>query len=150
MLSFLERLLDSSMFSPHGICLLWEPDLILLHVASDGVIAAAYFSIPAALSIFVSRRRDVDFGWIFWAFAIFITACGVTHVLSIVTLGAVHGIEGLVKVLTAVKIDRDRRDAMAPAEALALPCHRSFVRPVSLPRRSAAARGQSMLRHSQN
>ena len=59
----LERLLDSSMFSPHGICLLWEPELIWLHVASDAIIAVAYFSIPFALSIFVSRRRDIEFGW---------------------------------------------------------------------------------------
>src|ERR1700716_3380753 len=103
MINFFERILDSSMFSPHGICLLWEPELIWLHVTSDALIAAAYFSIPAALSIFVSRRRDVDFGWIFWAFAIFITACGVTHVLSIVTLwDPIYGIGGLVKVLTAV------------------------------------------------
>jgi signal transduction histidine kinase len=100
---FLERLLDSSMFSPHGICLLWEPELIWLHVTSDVLIAAAYFSIPVALSIFVSKRPDVDFGWIFWAFAIFITACGFTHVLSIVTLWVpVYGIEGIVKALTAV------------------------------------------------
>jgi signal transduction histidine kinase len=103
MWDFLERLLDSSMFSPHGICLLWDPELIWLHVASDAVIAAAYFSIPVALSIFVSKRRDVDFGWIFWAFAIFITACGVTHVFSIVTLWVpVYGIEGVTKALTAV------------------------------------------------
>jgi hypothetical protein len=27
----------------------------------------SYFSIPVALSIFVSKRRDVDFGFIFWA-----------------------------------------------------------------------------------
>src|SRR6195256_3844229 len=74
MWAFFERLLDSSMFSPHGICLLWEPELIWLHVTSDALIAAAYFSIPVALSIFVSKRRDVDFGWIFWAFAIFIIA----------------------------------------------------------------------------
>ena len=103
MLAFLERILDSSMFSPHGICLLWEPELIWLHVTSDAVTAAAYFSIPVALSIFVSKRRDVDFGWIFWAFAIFITACGFSHVLSIVTLWVpVYGIEGIVKALTAV------------------------------------------------
>src|SRR5882762_9221675 len=103
MWAFFERLLDSSMFSPHGICLLWEPELIWLHVASDAVIAAAYFSIPVALSIFVSKRRDVDFGWIFWAFAIFIMACGFTHVLSIVTLWVpVYGIEGLIKALTAL------------------------------------------------
>jgi signal transduction histidine kinase len=103
MWALLERLLDSSMFSPHGICLLWQPELIWLHVTSDALIAAAYFSIPVALSIFVSKRPDVDFGWIFWAFAIFIMACGVTHVLSIVTLWVpIYGIEGIVKALTAV------------------------------------------------
>src|SRR5262249_744688 len=103
MWAFFERLLDSSALSPHGICLLWEPELIWLHVASDAVIAAAYFSIPVALSIFVSKRRDVDFGWIFWAFALFIMACGFTHVLSIVTLWVpIYGIEGIVKFLTAV------------------------------------------------
>ena len=102
MWAFFERLLDSSMFAPHGICLLWEPELIWLHVASDVVIAAAYFSIPVALSIFVSKRRDVDFGWVFWAFALFIMACGVGHVMSIVTLWyPVYGIEGIVKAMTA-------------------------------------------------
>src|ERR1700744_6239316 len=99
---FFERLLDSSALSPHGICLLWEPELVWLHVVSDAIIAASYFSIPVALSIFVSKRLDVDFGWIFWAFALFITACGFTHVLSIVTLWVpIYGIEGLVKALTA-------------------------------------------------
>ena len=102
MWGFFERLLDSSMFSPHGICLLWEPELIWLHVVSDAVIAVSYFSIPVALSIFVSKRRDVDFGWIFWAFALFIMACGVTHVMSIITLWVpIYGIEGIVKLLTA-------------------------------------------------
>src|SRR6266849_2167905 len=102
MWAFFERLLDSSTLSPHGICLLWEPELIWLHVLSDAVIAASYFSIPVALSIFVSKRRDVDFGFIFWAFAVFIMACGFTHVLSIVTLWVpVYCIEGLVKALTA-------------------------------------------------
>src|SRR6201982_4302788 len=98
MWAFFERLLDSSALSPHGIFLLWEPELILLHVLSDAVIAASYFSIPVALSIFVSKRRDVDFGWIFWAFALFITACGFTHALSIITLWVpLYGIEGLRK-----------------------------------------------------
>lgn len=99
----LERLLNSSIYSPHGICLLWDPELIWLHVASDAVIALAYFSIPFAFAIFVSKRSDVEFGWLFWAFAIFITACGLTHVVSIVTLWMpIYGIEGLVKAVTAV------------------------------------------------
>ncbi len=103
MWSYFERLLDSSMFSPHGICLLWEPELIWLHVASDAVIAVAYFTIPFALAYFVSKRRDIEFNWIFWAFATFILACGFTHVFAIYTLWVpVYGIEGLIKALTAV------------------------------------------------
>jgi hypothetical protein len=68
MWAFLERILDSSMFSPHGICLLWEPELIWLHVVSDAVIAMAYFSIPFALAIFVSKRRDLSFDGEFHGF----------------------------------------------------------------------------------
>jgi hypothetical protein len=120
MWAFFERLLDSSVFSPHGICLLWEPELIWLHVASDALIAASYFSIPAVLSIFVSKRPDVDFGWIFWAFAVFIMACGLTHILSIVTLWVpIYGIEGIVKALTAVA------SIITAAILWPLPSHRS-------------------------
>ena len=103
MWSFLERLLDSSTFSPHGICLLWEPELIWLHVMSDAIIAASYFSIPFALAIVVSKRRDFRFGWMAWPFATFILACGLTHVFSIYTLWVpIYGIEGLLKALTAI------------------------------------------------
>src|SRR6201995_175796 len=102
-MNFFERILDSSMFSPHGICLLWEPELIWLHVVSDALIAVAYFSIPFALAIFVTKRKDVKFGWVLWSFGIFIMACGLTHVLSIYTLWVpVYGIEGLAKSVTAI------------------------------------------------
>ena len=94
---------DTTMFSPHGICLLWEPELLVVHVVSDAVIALSYFSIPFALAYFVFKRRDVEFGWVFWAFALFIMACGVTHLFSIYTLWVpVYGLEGLVKAVTAV------------------------------------------------
>jgi signal transduction histidine kinase/CheY-like chemotaxis protein len=100
--SFLERLLDSSTLSPHGICLLWEPELIWLHVFSDAAIATSYFSIPFALAIIVSKRRDFQFGWVAWPFATFILACGLTHIFSIYTLWVpIYGIEGIVKAITA-------------------------------------------------
>ena len=93
---------DTTMFAPHGLCLLWDPQLLLIHIASDAVIAISYFSIPFALTYFVLRRRDLEFGWVFWAFALFITACGFTHVFSILTLWVpVYGLEGIVKALTA-------------------------------------------------
>jgi light-regulated signal transduction histidine kinase (bacteriophytochrome) len=89
--------------SPHGICLLWRPELIWLHLISDAVIGLAYFSIPVALAVFQSKRRDVNFGWVIWSFAIFIVSCGATHFFSIWTLYVPdYGAEGLLKAVTAV------------------------------------------------
>ena len=103
MLDSLGRLLEKGSLSPHGICLLWRPELIWTHVVSDAVIGLAYFSIPIALGVFVTRRRDVAFGWMFWSFAVFILACGTTHFLSIWTLWVPdYGAEAIVKALTAV------------------------------------------------
>ena len=109
-LNDLVNFFDSTNLAPHGLCLLWRPELISLHVVSDSLIALAYFSIPIALSVFVSKRPDVEFGWVFWAFAIFIMACGTTHVFGIWTLwypdyvmeGAVKGFTALASVATAI------------------------------------------------
>jgi len=102
MISFLQGLFDSGNLAPHGLCLLWRPELIWMHVLSDAFIGMAYFSIPAAITYFVSHRSDVAFGWVFWAFAIFIWACGTTHFFSIWTLWYPdYGTEGVIKVITA-------------------------------------------------
>ncbi|MBX9934303.1 MAG: hypothetical protein K2Y56_22765 [Methylobacterium sp.] len=103
MLDFLGSFLDRSSLAPHGICLLWRPELIWTHVISDFIIGVAYFSIPVALGVLVTRRRDIAFGWIFWAFAIFILACGTTHFFSIWTLWVPdYAAEALVKAATAL------------------------------------------------
>jgi signal transduction histidine kinase len=103
MLGNLQSLFDSANLAPHGICLLWRPELIYLHVISDALIAIAYFSIPFVLALFVTKRSDVEFGWVFWAFAIFILACGTTHIFGIWTLFYPdYGLEGIVKALTAL------------------------------------------------
>ena len=39
----LSWLFGTARFVPHGVCLLWRPDLVALHVISDAVIAAALF-----------------------------------------------------------------------------------------------------------
>lgn len=88
---------------PHGYCLLWWPQLVWTHVISDALIALAYFSIPLALIHFVRRRKDMAFGGVFWLFALFITACGATHVMSIWNLWhGDYGVEALIKVVTAI------------------------------------------------
>lgn len=89
--------------APHGYCLLWDPTLVWTHVVADSLIAAAYFSIPLALISFIRRRRDLQFGWIFWLFALFIVACGSTHLMSIWTLWRPdYGVEAMIKVVTAI------------------------------------------------
>src|SRR6476619_1837385 len=83
----------SGEYQPHGYCLLWQPALVWTHVISDTLIAAAYFSIPLALIRFVNRRPDVSFGWMIWLFALFILACGTTHVMGVWNLW--HGNYGV-------------------------------------------------------
>lgn len=101
-LDYIRDLLNAERFAPHGYCLLWQPELIWTHVISDALIGLSYFSIPIALAYFLTKRRDVQFGWVVWMFAIFIMACGVTHFFAIWTLWYPdYGPEALVKLGTA-------------------------------------------------
>src|ERR1700694_4542026 len=86
MTSFLSWLMSPQDYMPHGMCFLWQPELIALHVASDSLIALAYYSIPVALIYFVSKRADFAFPSIFVLTGLFILACGTTHVMSVWTL----------------------------------------------------------------
>ena len=67
----IRRLLDLP-FMPHGMCYLWQPWVVWMHVVSDILIALAYVVIPVALVHFIRRRRDVPFDWMFWCFGLFI------------------------------------------------------------------------------
>jgi PAS domain S-box-containing protein len=99
----LATLFDTSALAPHGVCLLWRPELLWLHVVSDALIGLAYWSIPVVLVIVVRRRHDLAYPWAFDLFAAFILACGATHFLSIATLWTpIYGLEGAMKAVTAV------------------------------------------------
>src|ERR1700722_9744635 len=88
---------------PHGFCFLWNPELLWLHVVSDSLIALAYFLIPFALIRIVRKRKDIPFNGIFFCFAAFIVACGLTHVMEVVTLWyPLYWISGGLKAVTAV------------------------------------------------
>ena len=76
-----------STLTPHGACLLWKPELILLNVVSDAMVAGAFFATAFVLAFFVwRRRRQVMFQSVFWAFAIFAVVCGMSRLLSILTV----------------------------------------------------------------
>lgn len=99
---FLDKLMDTD-FLPHGHCFFWQPDVLWLHVLSDGFIAAAYYAIPIILIYFLRRRPDLPFPGVFVLFAVFIFGCGTTHVMSIWTLWhPVYRLDGLIKLMTAI------------------------------------------------
>ena len=94
--------LAASGLMPHGVCYVWNPSLIGLHLVSDTLIGLAYFSIPVTLVYFIRKRRDLPFNWMFLLFGLFIVACGTTHWMEVWTLWEPqYWLAGVVKAITA-------------------------------------------------
>ena len=103
MTSLLSWLMSPQDYMPHGMCFLWQPELIALHVVSDSLIALAYYSIPIALIYFVLKRTDLAFPSIFVLTGLFILACGTTHAMSVWTLWYPdYRLDGGIKAVTAL------------------------------------------------
>lgn len=101
MLEFFRKLFSSD-FMPHGHCYFWRPEIVWLHVISDGLIALSYVMIPIALTMLVRKRKDLAFNWMYAMFGVFILACGATHIMSIWNLWhATYRFEGVVKAIAA-------------------------------------------------
>jgi PAS domain S-box-containing protein len=112
MTSFLSWLMSPQDYMPHGMCFLWQPELIALHVVSDSLIALAYYSIPIALIYFALKRTDLAFPSIFVLTGFFILACGTTHAMAVWTLwhpdyrfdGGIKAVTALLSIGTGVAI----------------------------------------------
>lgn len=90
-------------FSPHGMCLIWDQNVLAVHAVSDAVIALSYFSIPAVLFIILRKRPDLNPFGVLHLFSLFIVACGFTHLISILTLWEpLYNLASVGKVLTAI------------------------------------------------
>jgi two-component sensor histidine kinase len=83
----------------------WPAGLVLLHAVADGVIAASFLIIPAALLYIHKRRGESNRGEtaLITLFALFILAVGLAHFASLVALWVpTQGIEGLLKAAAAL------------------------------------------------
>jgi len=90
-------------FEPHGHCFLWQPNLIALHAISDFITGLSYYFIPFLIIYFLKKRKDLPFQSIFVLSALFIIACGTTHIMSVVTVWyAEYWLEGYIKLATAI------------------------------------------------
>ena len=135
-------------FMPHGMCYLWRPDLLGLHIAADASIAMAYFSIPVTLVYFARRRRDLQMRWIVMCFAIFIVACGATHLMDIWVIwhpdywlsGAIKALTAVASVVTAILLMRLVPAALRlPSPAALQSANRRLIEEVADRRRAEAA-----------
>lgn len=101
MLDFFAKLFSAD-FMPHKMCYLGDTAVTWVNVISDCLIALSYYLIPVLLIGLVRKRKDVEFRWAFVAFAMFILACGTTHLLGAVTVWhPVYRLEGMSKAITA-------------------------------------------------
>jgi diguanylate cyclase (GGDEF)-like protein/PAS domain S-box-containing protein len=77
-------------YLPHRFCYLLQPQLIWANVATDTLIALSYAAIFSCLMVvFCQMRRFVaakPYLWIVASFALFIVACGATHLMEVVTI----------------------------------------------------------------
>jgi PAS domain S-box-containing protein len=102
----------STQFISHGYCYLWQTPLVGLHLISDIIIVLAYCSIPWLLFYFIRQRQDVPFNRIFILFSGFIFSCGLTHLMSVITLwyplywvsGIIKAATGLISIATAIEL----------------------------------------------
>jgi signal transduction histidine kinase len=102
MQSVIDYLFGSAASMPHGVCLLWQTDLLALHAISDVLIFVSYASIPMALLVFVRRRPELEHRWAITLFAAFILFCGLSHLMAAFTVWfPFYGLQGLVKAATA-------------------------------------------------
>jgi PAS domain S-box-containing protein len=99
-----QNLFSDDRFMPHGMCYLWIPQLVSLHLISDSLIGLSYLAISATLTYLVYKaRRDIPFRWVFLAFGLFIVTCGATHFMEVWTIWQpVFWLSGYVKLVTAV------------------------------------------------
>lgn len=121
----MENFVDIWQYMPHGMCLLWQPWLVVLWAGSDFLIFLAYMAIPFSLFRIARARTDLKQRGVVLLFVAFILLCGLTHLLGVVTLwwpiypfvGLVKLATGLVSAVTAIILVR-----LVPT-LIALPSH---------------------------
>ena len=94
----------SSAYMPHLYCYLGSTPLAWTHAIADSAIGLSYLVISGTLAFLLYRgQRGLPFHAIFFAFALFIIACGSSHILEAFTVWVpVYVLSAAAKVVTAI------------------------------------------------
>jgi PAS domain S-box-containing protein len=98
------RNLFASDFLPHQYCLAGDRALLWTHAIADLVIGMSYVVISGVMLWLLRQAKGkLPFPRIIWSFGAFITSCGVTHFLEVVTLWTpLYWLSAASKVLTGI------------------------------------------------
>jgi hypothetical protein len=101
--AFMSNLLDSSDFPARWHCGRWSDFHGWLFIFSDVAIGLAYYAIPLMLLYFARARPSRVFHSIVLLFALFILACGTTHLIDAVMFWyPLYRVNALFRFFTAV------------------------------------------------
>ena len=98
------RNLFASDFLPHQYCLAGDRALMWTHAIADFTIGTSYLVISGTMLWLLRQAKGkLPFPGIIWAFGAFITSCGATHFLEVVTLWTpLYWLSAACKVMTGV------------------------------------------------
>lgn len=102
-MNFFDFLFDTSLWPARWSCGTWSAALGWVHIISDIAIFLAYLSIPAVLTYFCIKRRDIPFNHLLILFSMFIVFCGSGHLVEATIFWfPVYRFDGAVKLATAI------------------------------------------------
>jgi signal transduction histidine kinase len=97
---------DDVSLMPHAVCWAAAPRLIWTMVVANTITFLSYVSICATLLVLVRRTRRViarDWAYFLVGFALFIVACGSTHLMEVITTWVpLFWIDALTNIVTAI------------------------------------------------
>lgn len=99
----LEYLFGTAGFMPHGMCLLWRPDIVVMHVGADVLIFLAYSAIALSIHRFLNYRPEFRHNRAAMLSAAFVGGCGIAHLFGAVSLWwPAYGAQAMLKVAVAL------------------------------------------------
>jgi PAS domain S-box-containing protein len=102
-IEFFKKLFDTSDWPPRWNCGKWTEFHGWFYIISDLMVWSAYFAIPVIILRYISRRKGIRFHKVYFLFAAFILACGLTHFIDAVMFWfPAYRFNALVRFITGV------------------------------------------------
>lgn len=87
---------------PHQMCLV-NDGLRIIHIVFDLITAISYFWIAGSFMYLLKKLPIVPYRWMVILFTAFLTGCGATHLMEVVTFWSVlYELEAIVMGITAM------------------------------------------------